>query len=425
VKSTRFSLLALAALLAALLITSCNNSFGVFDSVRKDVAQSTSSDFKETTVVDFAQTTNNYFAVMSAVYSRPVGGGSWRSVSLPGVGTAYSCTGIASDGGSNIYISATSNDTTKPTSNIYRSPDGGSTWTTYYAGGMNLVVSGDEYDQIDGIWLAGPSGSQTLYAQKEYFKTTGTTADPDTGYALYVDNGSGSFTAIGTVGNDGAASSSHPPRFTDVAYATGPHYYCAKGSTVYDSGASSFAGASSSAAPDTVLGMKESISMAGTILAWTASNIYRLPTGFTSISSNLGLSTDNVISDVQEVPVTGGWHLLVGTGTDGVSYTANGYRESGTSTDGSSYDSFVAGSSGTVAVSGNNSSFDTLFASKPVTKFYLDSSSTPAPSATWRLFACIAASGLTTSSYGLVATTASTADSGTTWAWYPDGWSAE
>ena len=411
-KSTRFSLLALAALLAALLITSCNNSFGVFDSVRKDVAQSTSSDFKQTTVVNFSQFSSYYFAVMSAVYSRPVGGGSWRSVSLPGVGTAYSCTGIASDG-SAIYISATSNDTTKPTSNIYKSVDGTS-WTPYGTSGIPLVVSGDEYDQIDGIWLA----NGRLYAQMQYFKTTGTTATPYTGYTMYYDSGSGSFLASTAVlPSSTSATSDNPAPFMGVIY-SGGDYYCAKGSTIYANTSPDF-GSLTALTPLTasaqVLGMKASLATSGELLAWTSSKIYAwAPGGSLNSVSAPSLSTENVISDLQEVPVSGGYHLLVGTGTGDVSYTANGYWESNNTsfTDYSSYSGYVAGSSGTVAVSGNNSSFDTLFASKPVTKFYYDSAAS-------RLFGCIAASGLTTSSYGLVSTY------NISGSWNPDGWSAE
>ncbi|HTX73725.1 MAG TPA: hypothetical protein VMC79_12925, partial [Rectinemataceae bacterium] len=156
------------------------------------------------------------------------------------------------------------------------------------------------------------------------------------------------------------------------------------------------------------------MTLTGKLYAWTTTTIYTLGAGAATSIGSPSLSTDNVITDVQEAPVSPTtYHLLVGTGTTNVSYTANGYFESSNTAPTYSYH---AGDSGSIAPSGSNSTYSTLFASKPVVKFFFDD----AGGGTGTLFACIAASGLTTSNYGLVSIDA------TAGSWnLSDGWSAE
>jgi hypothetical protein len=417
VKSKKSVSIALAGLLAALLASSCNNSFGDFYSIQKAQAQNTTSDFKQASVVNFAQTSSNYYAVMAAVYWRPISGGSWSSLSLPGVGTNYACTGITSDGGSNIYISATSN--TDNSSNIYHSGDSGATWSVFGISGISLTVSGNEYDQIDGIWLA----NNTLYAQLQYFSTSGTVQNPNVGYSLY-------YSAVGSIGSflitslpaatgPGTAGGNTTP-YMGVAYwsnVTTSYYYAALGTGIYSSSSpsSSFSSVSSGDGT-TVLGIKPSLIATAGLFAWTASHIYLTTNGssFAAVNSP-SLSSGNFISDVQEVPTPGAtYELVVGTGTNNVSYTANGYFEGAESGSPPIVSGWVAGgsSNGPISPSGGSSTYSALFASKPVTKLYYDSLNST-------LFAGISASGLGTTAYGLVSTT------NTSGVWNYSGWTAQ
>ena len=145
--------------------------------------------------------------------------------------------------------------------------------------------------------------------------------------------------------------------------------------------------------------MKPSLSATG-LLAWTASNIYSTTNGSTfTLTNSPSLSSSNFISDVQEVPsssASSGYELVVGTGTNNVSYTASGYFEGAESALGS-VSTWVGGDSGVIAPNSISSTYDALFASKPVTKLYFDNVSSQK-----MLFAGISASGLGTTAYGLV-----------------------
>jgi hypothetical protein len=422
VKSKKSVSIALAGLFAALLASSCNNSFGDFYSIQKAQAQNTTSDFKQASVVNFAQTSSNYYAVMAAVYWRPISGGSWSSLSLPGVGTNYACTGITSDGGSNIYISATSN--TDNSSTIYHSGDGGATWSVFGINGISLTVSGSEYDQIDGIWLA----NGTLYAQLQYFSTSsGVVQSPNVGYSLYwssTGGSTGSFSLVtglpaatgpGTAGGNTTPFMGVAPATTSVnCIAYGPNiYYSTDALAPYKTFTASTI---SSGDGSIVLGLKPSLSATAGLFAWTASHIYLTTSGnpFAVVNSP-GLSTGNFISDVQEVPTSATtYELVVGTGTNNVSYTANGYFEGAESGSPPTVSGWVAGgsSNGPISPSGGSSTYSALFASKPVTKLYYDSTNNI-------LFAGISASGLGTTAYGLVSTT------NTSGVWNYSGWTAQ
>ncbi|MGO8694245.1 MAG: hypothetical protein ACLQMF_11325 [Rectinemataceae bacterium] len=415
-KPTRYVSTALIGLVAVLFAASCNNSFGAFSNIQKAQPQNTSSDFKGVSVVNFAQTSNYYYAVPAAVYERPIGGGSWTSLSLPNIGVNYSCTGIAGNGTTDIYIAATSN--TDSASNIYHSGDGGNTWTVLGTNGMTLTVNAGQnrYDQVDGIWYA----NGILYAQLQYFATSGVTQNPNVGYSLYFWNGS-AFSMVSGAPSATAPNVGNTAPFMSVAEFNTSYNYCACGSTIYSSTtpytsfSSSFTGDGS-----TVFGMKARFTGTGAntpaLLAWTSNNnIYATTNGttFTSVGPP-NLSTDNFISDVQELPISGGYELIVGTGTNNVSYTANGYWEGIES--GTTVSSWAGGDSGQVAPNGNNSTYDALFAAKPVIKFFYDSLNS-------RLFAGISASGYGTlassTGYGLVSTY------NTSGVWNYGGWVAE
>jgi len=399
VKSSRYLSIALAGLFAALLASSCNNSFGAFSAIQKAQQQSSTSDFKQASVVNFAQTTNNYYAVMAAVYWRPISGGSWSSLALPGVGTNYACTGIASNGTTDIYISATSN--TDNSSNIYHSADGGVTWTTFGIAGINLTVSGTEYDQIDGIWLA----NGTLYAQLQYFSTSGVVQSPNVGYSLYYATGSNFSLVSGPPSATGPGVGNTTP-FMGVAAATVSVNCLAYGASLYYSTDGSapyltFTQATiNSGDGNIVMGLKSSLntSPSAGLFAWTSSHIYLTTSGssFSAINSP-SLSSDNFISDVQEVPTgTSSYELVVGTGTNNVSYTANGYFEGAESSLGS-VSTWLGGDLGQIAPNSISSTYDALFASKPVTKLFYSGNATSGT-----FFAGISASGLGTTAYGLV-----------------------
>ena len=120
------------AILIILTISSCDNTFSIFQSIGQEKKQLGAELFKAATVRAMGSDGTNYYALMSKVVYKPIAGSSWQVLPLPvGDDTEnkdidYFAPGLASDGSTIFVAKADSNNNLK---DIYSSSDSGISWT--------------------------------------------------------------------------------------------------------------------------------------------------------------------------------------------------------------------------------------------------------------------------------------------------------
>jgi hypothetical protein len=199
-----FSTAALAAAIF-LLLSSCNNEYGILSEIQTEQENSSTSIFYRSSVQAFTRFNDKYFAVTNAIYSRPVSnatGSGWAQVPVGSLGTSYRCRSVAVLG-STLY--AVIRDTSDAVLDIYSSADG----STFTALGSSLAAK-----NIQAIYAAG--GDLFAVVNSSSTETTPT-------YALYYSAGGASFTATGISGGDWIPG---------VVY-DGTYCWTAQGSSVY------------------------------------------------------------------------------------------------------------------------------------------------------------------------------------------------
>ena len=92
----------LAAILIILTLSSCDNTFSIFQSIGQEVKQLGAELFKGTTVRAMGSDATNYYALMSKVVYKPKSGVNWYVRPIDG-DTDYFSPGLASDGNT-IYV---------------------------------------------------------------------------------------------------------------------------------------------------------------------------------------------------------------------------------------------------------------------------------------------------------------------------------
>lgn len=207
-----FSTAALAAAIF-LLLSSCNNEYGILSEIQTEQENSSASSFYRSSVQAFARINGKYFAVTNAIYSRPVTnatGSGWAQVSVGSLGSSYRCRSVAVLGGSTLY--AVIRDTSDTVQDIYSSTDGSS----FTALGSNLAAK-----NIQSIYAAG----SYLFA---VVNTSNTETTPT--YALYYSAGGATFTATGLSGSGWIPG---------VAY-DGGSYFVGQGNAIYKGDGTSF-----------------------------------------------------------------------------------------------------------------------------------------------------------------------------------------
>lgn len=356
-----------AALLAATLGMACDNSYGIFNSIQ-DESKITGSDvFKRVGVASVVSDGTSYFARMTMVYSRPVGGGTWTLLPIGGMGKSYNSYATAAIGTA-FYASVVSGSGSF--AGIQKRDALVGTWSAV----NTAAISAAGYSYVDALFAA----NGFLFAQGHHSVGTSTTSTPADTYALFWSDGTNPFVAAST-----PAGVSTP--FTGVSFSDG-QFWCSNASTVY---VSATAGGAFVAGPlpAAVSPHAMSTNAAGTVLYITAGNgnAYKRPAGgpwalLAGVEGNTSIPLTDIVDLGTVAPAT--TMILVGTSTIGVNTSAPGYFQS---TNGGA---FVTDASSTIS---DESNYATTILDKPVNSFFWDASG-------MRLFACTNASGLTSGS---------------------------
>lgn len=206
-----FSTAALAAAIF-LLLSSCNNEYGILSEIQTEQENSSTSIFYRSSVQAFTRFANNYYAVTNAIYSRPVSnatGSGWAQVPVGSLGTSYRCRSVAVLGSTLYAVIRDSSDAMK---GIYSSADGSS----FSALGSSLDAK----------------NIQAIYAAGSYLFAVVNSSDTETTptYALYYSAGGATFNATGLSGSDWIPG---------VAW-DGTSYFVGQGSVIYKGDGTSF-----------------------------------------------------------------------------------------------------------------------------------------------------------------------------------------
>jgi hypothetical protein len=130
------------AILIILTISSCDNTFSIFQSIGQEKKQLGAELFKATTVRAMGSDGTNYYALMSKVVYRPIEGENWNILSIDG-DSDYFAPGFASDGSTIFVAKADSNNNLE---DIYSSSDNGTSWEAMDA--KNSIGSGVSVDWL-------------------------------------------------------------------------------------------------------------------------------------------------------------------------------------------------------------------------------------------------------------------------------------
>lgn len=218
---TAFAFLVLALFMLGAFI-SCDNTFGVFQSIQTEKKQTGTDVFLNANVKAVTEDGSNFYAAMAKIYFRPKDGSTgWNLLSVNNT-TKYFCNGIAGDGTSTVYA-AISSSTDNSFLGIFKSSDGGSNWTQVTSTNLSGLA-------IDGMWFA----NGTLFIAAH-----GSPAENN--YKLYYDDGSGF--ALAGAGLGGLASG-----ILSVAF-DGTSYWAVTSSALYNGLAGSMAEEASSGSP--------------------------------------------------------------------------------------------------------------------------------------------------------------------------------
>lgn len=157
-KTMKFAGLTIALMAVALIVTACDNSYGVFHEIQTEKAQVGTDIFKNTTVKAMGGDGSKYYAAMAKVYAKStVAGSAWSVLSVGGTSDYY-CSGFASDDAGTIYV-ASSNPASTALNGIFSTTNSGTSWTRldnagefaskivdalYYANGTLFVAAHTE-----------------------------------------------------------------------------------------------------------------------------------------------------------------------------------------------------------------------------------------------------------------------------------------
>lgn len=356
--------------LASILALSCNNSYGIFKDIQGQTKQDGSEVFRKTTARSLFRLGSSYYASTAKLYSRPVSGSSWSSVSIGGSNSYFLRSAVLA--GTRIYA-LLGVDTSSVS--LYYSDDAES-WTRIYG----IPYSSDTV--LDTLF----SANGNLFAVSHKYVGDSATKDGTSWYSLYHYNGA-SFDAV--------------TDFTDQTKTIrgvvhdGTYYYFAtenkvvRNSDATNAGSGYLVGASSTIWAISYTGTHLYISM-------TNGNLYR--DGFSSIDPVASIP----LTQALEVPSASGNILVVGTDAEDVTTTADGYYEG-------AFGSIRSGDDYAI-VANSSSIYNSTISGFPVHCFFYDS-------ATQDLFICISPGASSNSYYGLY----KSHYNGSSW----DGWEAE
>ena len=382
-RKARPALGAALIVLASFLALSCNNAYGIFQSVQGERAQDGSKIFQKTAAYSAFLYKGNYYASTIRLNRRPVAdGSSWSKLTIGGSGSYVlrSAVLVGSDTTGTVYALVGIDSSSVA---LYSSTDGDN-WTTVAGLPASSVVAhaGSSY-AVEQLF----SANGQLYAVGHAYLPDSSNNVGTSWYDLYHYNGSG-FDPV-TNRTDLAKT------LRGVAY-DGANYWFASEDILYSGTVA--AGVTDQTAPFTGLSSNLiwHITYTNGFLYVATQNgyLYQGPGSAARIDSDSRPLTDVV------VPYAG--LLLVGTDTKDITYPAIGYYEG-------NYPSLSEGSSNAI-VSSTSSIYNTTVGSFPVHSFFYDT-------AAQNLFVCISPGASNSSFYGLY----ESHYDGSSWS----GWSAQ
>lgn len=369
---TTFALLIMGMILLGAGI-SCDNTFGVFQSIQTEKKQTGTNIFLNANVRTVTEDGINFYAAMAKIYYRPkTGGTGWNILSVNGT-TKYFCNSVAGDGTSTLYA-AISSSVDNSFQGIFKSNDGGASWAPVTSTNLSGFA-------IDGMWLV--NGALFIAAH-------GSPAADN--YKLFYDDGSGFALA-------GAGLGGLPAGVLAVGF-DGTSYWAATATTLYTGLAGSMTEDASAASPKadskTISGMCTNASIGAVFVTTTDGLLYRY--------QSAAWSKDTVKADLKLGPLA----ILSNPSSDYLiiakSDTTDGYSEFTRSTT-----TYTEGKDG-ILVNATASLYSSTVYGKPVNGFYESANGTS-------FFIALAAQG--TSTFGLYRTDFDTG----TGKW--SGWTAE
>jgi hypothetical protein len=418
---------AIAALIS-LLALSCNNSFGILQTIQGEKKQNGASIFQETAVFNAFRLGSNYYAVTGGTlqYSA-VGADSWSSV--PIVSGGYALRGAVLAGtatsGTIFALIETGGEASLGIA-VYQSSDG-STWTKVNnlppENPTGSTTQETTVESLDALYTANGQ----VYAEYHSYvhNPNSTTQNGASTYTLYYyDHGSDSFKLVSgiTPWNDETfrgvvydgtyywfASEYHLFVTTDQYGATDPTGRTSAVSTMLNSAIASEGWSISTSGVASSWGMW-AISFTGD--AYSDPAVYLSTKGGYLVQYKVGASSATVenvntsvpLTQVTAIPAASGYSIVVGTDAIGTT-AAVGYYEG-------SFGSLNLGSSGSVAGTSATSVFSTTVSTAPVHVLFYDAAGATA-------LLCVSPGATSTSYYGLYAS--SWAAGSLTWS----GWAAQ
>jgi hypothetical protein len=378
-RTTRRALCAISITIASILALSCNNAYGVFQSVQLEKKQVGTSVFQETTVYNVFRLNGYYYAATASLNRTPVGEDSWSTLPING-STAYSLRSAVL-AGSTIYVLIETGIEPNSTISVYSSTDG-NTWGAPLSSQPGYSSPMNNYDAL----FATSDGN--VYAENHSYdpNPTDPTNPGNSIYTLYYFNGSVFVQATGVIPGTNMTIRGVVWDNTNYWFASEDKLYTGDKTGVMCSSVTSsgpFAGMNG-----TIWGI--SISSSNNLYVTTKNGyIYR---NDEKSANPVGLPLTQVV----EVPSAAGQILLVGT--DAIPPTsvissapAQGYYECNV---GTFPNGFVSGGSG--VVDSNSSIYSTTVSIAPVHSFFYDGDATSG-----RLFVCVSPGTSSTSYYGL------------------------
>jgi hypothetical protein len=382
-RKARPALGAALIILASFLALSCNNSYGIFQSVQAEKAQNGSTTFQETTAYTAFRLNTNYYAKTARLYRRDVSDGSpWSQVMIGGSNSYFLRSVVLA--GSTIYALVGDDSSSVA---LYSSLDG-TNWTKITTLPTSSVVPHASSTYAFDALFATSDGQ--LYIEGHAFIPNPSTSFAGTSYYdLYHYNGAG----FDPVTNFYDLSTT----IRGVVYDSSSYWFASE-NLLYSSTA-----VDNSSSPVPQIGNFTNLS---TNLIWniayTGGNLYISTQNgylYQGPGSGTALNTSLLLSDVVS-PYAG--LILVGTDTKDINNAAVGYYEG-------TYPSLVLGSSSSI-VSSTSSIYNTTVGSFPVHSFFWDGTSN-------NLFVCISPGSSNSSFYGLYMSHWN----GSSW----NGWSAQ
>ncbi len=158
--------------ISVLLLSGCDNTFSIFQTISQEKKQTGADLFLNTQVRAMANDDTNYYALLAQVFYRGKNSTTWNVLPVNGAST-YFASGLASDSAGTVYVAKS--DANNVLDDIYSTTDRGTTWSAM--GAKNDLGSGLSVDWLacanDVLFVAAHDTSMNYTL---YYYDTGTTS---------------------------------------------------------------------------------------------------------------------------------------------------------------------------------------------------------------------------------------------------------